>query len=101
MAGLVNQFLPAIAGRMNVEERQRITDPRAIEARMRFLENCKNLLVFGTKGKPQAVTFRGYWSTLKDLIGINSFQNRAALTVPMMDKCVEYAKAWCETRAVL
>jgi prophage antirepressor-like protein len=116
MAGMMNQLLPALSGRIlevagtverqgerlaQVEERQKATDPLAIEARMRYLENCKNLLVFGTKGKPQAVTFRTYWSTLKELIGINSFQHRAALTVPAMDRCVAYAREWCETRGLV
>lgn len=108
LAGMMGQFLPAFAGKVadmdtriaKVEEVQRITDPREIERRMRYLDTCKSLLVFGTKGRPQAVTFAGYWRTLKDLIGIASFQNRAALTVPMMDKCVAYAREWCETRGV-
>lgn len=115
MAGMINQVVPALAGRITevstkqlemddrlsaVEERQKATDPRAIEIRMKYLESCKTLLVFGTKGKPQAITFPSYWRELKDLIGINSFKNRAALTVPMMDKCVAYAQEWCKTRGV-
>lgn len=115
LAGMVGQMLPALTGRIVevttrqevlderlavVEEKQRATDPLAIERRMRYLDTCKNLLVFGTKGKPQAITFRIYWSELKALIGINSFQNRAALTVPMMDRCVAYAREWCDTRGV-
>lgn len=114
-AGMMNQFLPAVAGRITeitaavvaqetrlvaVEQRQAEIDPQEIERRMHFLDQCKSLLVFGTKGKPQPVTFRSYWHTLKELIGINSFTNRAALTVPMMDKCVDYAREWCEARGV-
>ena len=115
LAGVVGQLLPALTGRIVevtsrqevmdgrltlVEEKQRTTDPLAIERRMRYLDTCKNLLVFGTKGKPQAITFRSFWCDLKALIGINSFTNRAALTVPMMDRCVAYAREWCETRGV-
>lgn len=97
----VDERQEAIAGRVaQVEERQRVTDPRAIEVRMHFLDEAKTLLVFGTKGKPQAITFAEFWRTLKKLIGINSFTNRAALTVPDMDRCVAYAIEWCETRGV-
>lgn len=99
--GAIRQEIEAQSDRLAVvEERQKEIDPQAIESRMAYLEKCKTLLVFGTKGKPQAVTFNVYWRTLKDLIGINSFTNRAALTVPMMDRCVEYAREWCETRGV-
>ncbi len=115
LAGIVGQLLPALSVRIGevtdrqqvlgerlgaVEERQRITDPIAIEKRMRFLQLVKGHLVTRTSGKPQAVTYTNYWRTLKDLIGINSFTNRAALTVPMMDTCVAYAREWCETRGV-
>lgn len=115
MAGMMNQFLPALAGSVTeiravvaqqterleaVEERQKQVDPQEIERRMAYLDKAKDLLVKGTKNKPQPVTFGAYWRTLKGLIGINSFQNRAALTVPMMDTCVEYAQTWCKERGV-
>lgn len=111
----IDRLIPAIASGMGeirtvveaqatrlaaVEERQKEIDPQAIERRMRYLDKCKLTLVNGTKGKPQAVTHPAFWRDLKTLIGINSFQNRAALTVPMMDRCVEYAREWCETRGV-
>lgn len=83
-----------------VEERQKQIDPLEIEHRMAFLKDCKTLLVNGTKGKPQAVTHQKFWQELKPLIGISSFQNRAALTVEMMEKCMAYAREWCETRGV-
>lgn len=108
MAGLMNQMLPALAGNITevrerlaaVEERQKEIDPQAIEARMAYLEECKTLLVFGTKDKPQAISFPVYWRALKALIDINSFTNRAALTVPMMDRCIAYAQEWCRSRGI-
>lgn len=100
LTALTNRAVEVDARLTAVEQRQRDVDPLAIERRMRFLDQCKSLLVFGTKGKPQAVTFRSYWHALKEQIGIASFQNRAALSVPMMDKAIAYAIEWCHTRGV-
>lgn len=111
----IDRLIPAIASGMGeirtvveaqsnrlaiVEERQKAIDPQEIERRMRYLAQCKESLVNATKGKPQAVTHPGYWRELKGLIGINSFQNRAALTVQMMDRCVAHAQEWLDTRGV-
>jgi len=84
-----------------VEEHCKQTNPLEIERRMHFLKNTSKVLVAGTKGKPQPVTYQKFWIELKNLIGINSFTNRAALTVEMMEKCVEYAKSWCDTRCLI
>jgi hypothetical protein len=109
-------FLPQLAGQVRevevrqeviaervtaVEERVKATDPRAIERRMAYLEKIKGQLVAATAGKPQPVAHPAYWRELKGLIGINSFTNRAALTVEDMDKCVAYARRWCEARGVV
>jgi hypothetical protein len=115
LAATLNGYLPQLAGQVRqvevrqeviaervtaVEERVKATDPRAIERRMAYLEKIKGQLVAATKGQPQPVAHPAYWRELKAIIGINSFTNRAALTVEDMDKCVAYARLWCQTRGV-
>lgn len=117
MAGMMNQFLPALAGSVTeiravvaqqterleaVEERQKEIDPQAIDAYRVELHAIKDALVAATKGKPQQVTFDGYWRELKRHCGVGSFAiaNQAALTVPLMEKAHAYALSWCEARSV-
>lgn len=117
MAGMMNQFLPALAGSITeiravvqqqterleaVEERQKEIDPQAIDAYRVELHAIKDALVAATKGKPQQVTFDGYWRELKRHCGVGSFAltNQAALTVPLMEKAHAYALSWCEARGV-
>lgn len=115
MAGMMNQMLPALAGKVTefsttlleqgerltaVEERQKRIDPRAIEERMFLLHQMKRLLVEGTKEQPHAVTHPGYWRALKEHCKIASFTNRAALDVPTMEKAIEFARNWCFARGV-
>lgn len=115
MAGMMNQMIPVITGRISeistkaieledrvnaVEATQKNLDPREIEVRMWNLHQCKKLLVNGTKGKPQAVTYNIFWNTLKEHCQVASFTNRAALTVATMEKAIAYAHEWCRTRGV-
>jgi len=115
IAVYLDQIVPAVAGRINeisarvethserlaaVEERQAITDPREIERRMFTLHRLKKHLVDGTKEAPDAVTYSGFWSALKERLKIASFQNRGALTVPQLDEAIKYAQSWCFARGV-
>ena len=97
----INQELNTIDTRINaVEERQKQVDPQEIESRMFVLHKLKKVLVDGTKGTSQPVTNQGYWRAIKEHVKIASFQNRAALTVELMDRAVEYARNWCFSRGV-
>lgn len=85
-----------------VEQHQRDHSPKIIDAHRQALHRCKELLVFGTKGKPQAITWQIYWRELKAHCKVSSFdlKNQAALTVPVMEKALKYAQDWCATRGV-
>lgn len=108
LAAMMTQFVPSISGRISavderltqVEERQRVTDPREIEQRMFQLHKFKQQLVEGTKSSQQPVTHPGFWRALKEHCGIASFQNRAALDVPLMEKALAFARNWCFSRGV-
>lgn len=116
-AGMMNQVIPAISGRVAeigtavevqanrlavVEQRQKDTDPQVIDAYRVKLHRCKAALVAGTKGKPQEVTWRIFWSELKTHCNVGSFdmRNQGALTVPIMEKAYAFAQEWCRTRGV-
>lgn len=115
LAGMLNQFMPALSGKVlevsakqlemddrlsAVEEKQKRVDPRAIEERMFALHQMKKLLVDGTKGQPQPVNHPAFWRSLKEHLKIASFQNRAALDVPTMDRAISFARSWCFARGV-
>lgn len=113
----VGQMLPALHGSVMeikteqieltnrlsaVEQHQKDHDAKVIDAYRQGLHRCKELLVFGTKGKPQAITWQSYWRELKEVCKVSSFdlRNQAALSVPIMKKAFEYAQEWCKTRGV-
>lgn len=115
VAAIMSQVIPALGGKVleisatvarqeerlsAVEEVQRITDPREIESRMFTLHRLKKILVEGTKDRPDPVSYPGFWSALKERLHIASFQNRALLTVPMLDEAIQYATNWCFGRGV-
>lgn len=83
-----------------IEERQKQVDPQEIERRMVELHRLKEELVGGTAGKDAPVTYPGFWRAVKEHVGVASFQNRAALTVPLMEKALEFARNWCFSRGV-
>lgn len=99
--GVIRQEIEAVVDRVSVvEERQKQIDPQEIESRMFVLHKLKKVIVDGTKDTQQPVAIQGYWRALKEHVKIASFQNRAALTVELMDRAVEYARNWCFSRGV-
>lgn len=83
-----------------VEERQRVTDPREIEKRMAVLHDLRDRIVTGTKDQMIPVTHPAYWRALKARFNVGSFQHRAALSVPLLDEVIEFARGWAVARGV-
>lgn len=83
-----------------VEERQRVTDPREIEKRMAVLHDIRDRLVQGTRDQMIPINHPAYWRALKTRFNVGSFQHRAALTVPLMDDVIEFARGWALARGV-
>lgn len=75
-----------------VEEHQRVVDPREIETRMFQVKQVARLVVEGTKGHPKPWTYQRYWEAVGKHVKVSSFTNRAALTVPIMDAAVSFAR---------
>lgn len=83
-----------------LEENQKRVDPQAIERRMRALHDVAIALVNGTKGREKPVTYPAFWRAVKARVSIASFQNRAALTVPLVDEAIAFARRWCYSEGV-
>lgn len=99
--GVIRQEIESVSTRLGaVEERQKQIDPQEIESRMFVLHKLKKELVEGTKGSSNPVTNPGFWRGVKEHVKVASFQNRAALTVELMDRAIEYARNWCFSRGV-
>lgn len=100
---MVKQEQVELTNRLSaVEQHQRDHDAKMMDAYRQGLHRCKELLKFGTAGKPQPVTFPGFWRELKEHCKVSSFdmRNQAALSVPLMKKAFERAQSWCESRGV-
>ncbi len=83
-----------------VEERQRVTDPREVEARMVKLTKLAKGIVKGTKESEKPVTFPSFWHALHEVCRVASFKNRAALDVPMLERAITHATDWAFSRGV-